>query len=167
VRLSSVLLAAVLCTARFASAQKLDLKFDSLAAKASGKAEIDLDANMLRLVLGMADHHAPTMPGIRALRVRNYTFDKTGEYTQRDLDTVRAQVNGQARWVKIVNQKHGEETAEIWMAADGDKFGACLIISAEPTELSIVYLEGTLSPADVKGLLEHDGLHGLMRLADN
>ena len=34
-----------------ASAQKLELKFDALAAKASDKAEVDLDGALLKLAL--------------------------------------------------------------------------------------------------------------------
>ena len=34
-----------------ASAQKLELKFDALAAKASDKAELDLDGGLLKLVM--------------------------------------------------------------------------------------------------------------------
>ena len=37
--------------APLASAQKLELKFDALAAKASDKAEVDLDGSILKLAL--------------------------------------------------------------------------------------------------------------------
>ena len=36
--------------APFASAQKLELKFDALAARASEKAEVDLDGSILKLL---------------------------------------------------------------------------------------------------------------------
>jgi hypothetical protein len=168
VKLASVLFIAALSGAPSAFAQKLDLKLDTLAAKASAKAEIDLDANMLRLLMRMSGEHVGDgiLNGVRAIRVRSYTFGKSGGYSQQDLDAVRAQVNGQPRWAKIVNTKEGEDTSEIWVAADGDKFGACLIIAAETNELSVVYLEGTLSLAQVKGFLEHDGAHELIKLAD-
>jgi hypothetical protein len=168
VKFASAVICAALCAAPSVFAQQLDLKLDTLAAKASSKSEIDLDANILRLFLNLSGEHAPDgiLNGVRALRVRSYTFDNAGAYSQKDLETVRAQVNGQPRWAKIVNAKEGEETSEIWVAAEGDKLGACLIISAEPNELSVVYLEGTLSLAQVKGFLEHDGAHELVKLAD-
>lgn len=167
-KFASLAVAAALCVAPAAFAQKLDLKFDALAAKASGKAEIDLDADILKMFLrwgGEIDRDG-IFNGVRALRVRSYNFEKPGAYSQKDLDSVRAQVTGQSRWARVVNTKEGESTAEIWVAADGNKIGACLVISAEPRELSLVYLEGTMSLDQIKGFLEHDGTHNLIRLAE-
>jgi hypothetical protein len=168
VKLASVLFIAALSAAPSAFAQKLDLKLETLAAKASSKAEIDLDANMLRLLMRMSGEHVGDgiLNGVRAIRFRSYTFEKSGAYSPQDVEAIRAQVNGQSRWAKIVNTKEGEDTSEIWVAADGDKFGACLIIAAESRELSVVYLEGTLSLAQVRGFMEHDGAHELVRLAE-
>lgn len=166
-KFACVVLSAALCAAPSVFAQKLDLKFDALAAKASDKAEIDLDSNLLRMFLRMSGEtdQDGLLSGIRALRVRSYSFDQANAYSQKDLDALHAQVNAQSRWVRVVNHKDEESTSEIWVAADGDKLGACLIISAEAKELSVVYLEGTLSLAKVKGFMEHDGPHGLLRLA--
>jgi hypothetical protein len=162
VKLSPLAVCALLAAPLFA--QKLDLKFDALAARASEKAEIDLDANLLHMFQRMTGEpdHLGTLGGVRAVHVRSYTFDKDGAYSQKDLEALRAQVNGQPKWAKVVTQKEGDETTEIWAAADGDKLGGCLIIAAESRELSIVYLEGTLSLAQIKGFMEHDGIHGLL-----
>jgi hypothetical protein len=151
VKLAPFALCAALCAAPLALAQKLDLKFDTLAAHATDKVELDLDSTMLRLFLRFGgDSNLPG--GVRAVRVRHYAFDKTGGYSQKDLEPLRSQITGQPRWSRIVNTKEGDSTTEIFAVADGDKLGVCLVVVAEPTELTVVYLEGTISLADLKGI---------------
>jgi hypothetical protein len=158
---------AVLWAAPCVFAQKLELKFDALAARASDKVEMDLDSSLLPLFLQMSGEkdHDGLLNNVRAIRVRTYSFAKAGEYSQKDLEPLRSQVSAQSRWSRVINHKEGEQTTEIWVAADGGKLGACLIVAAEDKELSVVYLEGTMSLGQVKGLMEHDGWHGLVRLA--
>ena len=163
-------LVAVLCAAAAFGQQKLDLKFDALAAKAAEKVEIDLDSGLLKLLLkmsGQVDRElGGWLGGLKAIRVRSYTFDKTGVYSDKDLETVRKQVNSQSRFARVVTSKEDEESTEIWVAADGDKLGACFILVAEPRELNVVYLEGTLSMDQIKGMMDRDGVHGFLRLAE-
>jgi hypothetical protein len=166
-KFTCAVLAAALWVAPCAFAQKLDLNFDALADRAAEKSEIDLDFDLLRLFLHMGGEsdRDGILSGVRALRVRSYTFEKPGEYSAMDLESLRARVGTDSRWARIVIQKEGESTAEVWVAADGDKLGACLVVAAEPRELSVVYLEGTMSLAQIKGLMDHDGWHGVVRLA--
>jgi hypothetical protein len=166
VKLASLALCAILA-APVMFAQKLDLKFETLAAKAADKTEVDLDTTVLKVLmqLGGMDGDEHFLRAVKAIRVRSYNFKKDGEYSQNDLEAVRKQVSAQSRFARVVNSKEGESTAEIWVALDGDKLGACVIVAAEPREVSVVYLEGTLSLADIRGFLDHDGMHDLVHLA--
>src|ERR1022692_5323743 len=76
-----------------ASAQKLDLKFDALAAKASDKAEVDLDGGLLKLATqyGLSkkdkDGKSPMgdlLSGVQEVHVRHYAFAKPGSYSDKD-----------------------------------------------------------------------------------
>ncbi|HJZ96985.1 MAG TPA: DUF4252 domain-containing protein [Candidatus Solibacter sp.] len=155
-------LLAALCAAPLSFAQKLDLKFDALAARASEKVELDLDADLLRLILKMGDEreHHEWLEGVRAVKIRTYTFDTRAMYSDKDLDALRSQVSAQGRWSRVLTHKTDGESTEIWVAADGDKLGACLIVVAEERELAVVYLEGTLTLAQVKGMMEHHDWRG-------
>src|ERR1700686_1686586 len=70
--------------APLAGAQKLELKFDALAAKASDKAEVDLDGALLKLAMqhGSAKKDKPGdfFSSVQEIHVRNYEFDKEGAY---------------------------------------------------------------------------------------
>jgi hypothetical protein len=148
--------------APMAPAQKLDLKFDGLAAKASDKAEIDLDGALLRF----ATQHGKAAAGdflsdVKEIHVRHYEFDKAGSYSDQDLAPLRKQVSESAGWSRVLNVKEKDENTEIFVLTQGGKVGSCLILSAEARQLSVVYLMGTLTLAQMKELAGSDTLHDL------
>jgi len=150
--------------APIAPAQKLELKFDALAAKASDKAEIDLDGALLRLAArhGLSTGTAGDILGdVKAIHVRHYEFDKAGSYSDQDLAPPRKQVSESAGWSRILNVKEKDESTEVFVLTQAGKVGSCLILSAEANQLSVVYIMGTLTLAQVKGLADSDTLHDL------
>jgi len=161
-----------ICTAlglALCAAQSLELRFGSLAAKASSKVELDLDSKLLRLAVraaGDADLNG-ILSGVQAVHVRNYEFATSGAYSQSDLEPLRKQVAAQARWSQILNMKEEDETTEIWIAAQADKVSGCLIVSAEERELSVIYLEGSMTLAQMKRLMDDDARQGLGELFAN
>jgi hypothetical protein len=158
-----------LLAATCALAQKLELKFDGLAARASTKVELDFDSKLLRLAMGMSGDTDVNglLAGVQAIHVRNYEFAKPGAYSQKDLDPLHDQVAAQSRWSRILAAKEEDETVEIYVAAQGDKVTGCLIVSTEETALSVIYLEGTLALAQMKRLIDEDTRHELGALFDN
>jgi hypothetical protein len=159
--------------APLASAQKLELKFDALAARASEKAEVDLDGSILKLLPQLLskddrDGKSPVIEvlgGLREIHVRNYEFDKTGAYTDADLEPLRKQVSEGSGWSRIVHVKEDGESTEVFMQTQGGKIGSCLILSAESRELSVVYLVGTMTVAQMKGLADPSAVDSLAALA--
>lgn len=161
-RLAVIAALAGMMWAPVAPAQKLDLKFDALAAKASEKAELDLDGALLRLAARHAKAEAGDFLGdVKEIHVRHYEFDKAGSYSDQDLAPLRKQVSEGAGWSRILNVKEKDESTEIFVLSQGGKIGSCLILSAEAKELSVVHIMGTLTLARVKELADSDALHDL------
>jgi hypothetical protein len=159
-----------------ASAQKLELKFDALAAKASDKAELDLDGGLLKLVmrhgLGSRDADGKAaagdwLSGIKAIHIRNYEFDQTGAYSDKDLEPLRKQVSEASGWSRVVNVKEKDENTEIFVSIQGGNITGCLVVNAEARELTVVHLVGTLTLAQAKELADSDSLRGLMGMAED
>src|ERR1035441_4476635 len=104
-----------------ASAQKLDLKFDALAAKASDKAEVDLDGALLKLALqGLSkkdkDAKSPAgdlLSGVQEVHVRHYEFAKPGSYSDKDLEPLRKQVSEGSGWSRVLNVKRRTEERRV------------------------------------------------------
>jgi hypothetical protein len=161
--------------APFASAQKLELKFDRLAARASEKAEVDLDGSILKLALPQMlskkdkDGKSPIadlLNGLQEIHVRNYEFEKAGAYTDKDLEPLRKQVSEGSGWSRIVNVKEKDESAEVFVQSQGGNVSSCLILAAEAKELSVVYLMGTMTLAQMKELVDSNVVYNLAALAD-
>jgi hypothetical protein len=161
--------------APFAGAQKLELKFEAIAAKASQKAEVDLDGGLLKLATqyGLSkkdkDGKSPVgdlLSGVQEVHVRHYEFAKAGAYSDQDLEPLRKQVSEGAGWSRVLNVKEKDESAEIFVQSQGGKVGSCLILAAEAKELSVVYLMGTLTLAQMKELVDSNVMYNLAALAD-
>lgn len=168
------LLAGILLAAP-ASAQKLELKFDALAARASDKAEFDLDGALLRLATRYGsvkkEHNdkesaGDPLSGIREVHVRNYEFDQTGAYSDKDLEPLRKQLTGASGWSRVINVKEKDENTEIFLSTQGGNVTGCLIVNQEAKGLTVVHLVGTVTLAQAKDLVDSDGLHGLAAMAD-
>jgi hypothetical protein len=160
--------------ASLASAQKLELKFEGLAARASDKTEVDLDGSILKLVLPQAlakkdKDGKPSindlLSGLQEVHVRNYEFDKAEAYTDKDLEPLRKQVGEGSGWSRIVNVKEKNESTEVFVQSQGGKVSSCLILAAEARELSVVYLMGTLTLAQMKELVDSNIAYNLAALA--
>ena len=126
-RISSAILITALTLSPLAMGQKLELKLDDIAAKASKKNEVDLDGPLLKMALAnlpdLATKFAKAknskaakesqeppvevklpalLNALTGVYVRNYGFDAAGAYEESDLDAIRNQVGNGSGWMRIV-----------------------------------------------------------------
>jgi hypothetical protein len=172
-RFAIVAVLAGMTLAPIAVAQKLELKFEALAAKASEKAEVDLDGSLLKLALPQSQSKKDKdgksaiidlLNGVQEIHVRNYEFEKAGAYTDKDLEPLRKQVSEGSGWSRIMTVKEKDESVEVFVQSQGGKVGSCLILAAEAKELSVVYLMGTLTLAQMKELVDSNVVYNLAAL---
>ena len=144
--------------------------FSSLAkleARATSRTNITLDGQLLKLAAGFLDSgdkdaaQIKTLVGnLKGIYVRGFEFDKDGQFTEADLEPMRAALR-QAPWSRIVDVHEGREASEIWVAQTtaGDKFSGVAIINVEPRDLTIVYISGLIGPEDVARLNGRFGIN--------
>lgn len=142
-----------------------------LAAKASNVTEVTLGKNMLgfaaKFMNGKDSDDSATrqlIEGLDGIYVRDYEFDKAGDYSMDDIDKLR-QYFETSEWTPIVRdreKKSGEMTDVMVKLVNGESHGM-FILSAEPKELSIVLILGPIR-MDQLGAL--GGLGGLGALGD-
>ncbi len=142
-----------------------------LAAKASDVTEVTLGKNMLGFAAKFMDDKdaddAATrqlVQGLDGIYVRDYEFDKEGEYSAEDVDKLRQSFET-GEWTPIVRErekKSGEATDVMVKMVNGESHGM-FILSAEPRELSVVLILGPIR-MDQLGALK--GLGGLGALGD-
>lgn len=150
-----------------AAAQSFDqLKLDHLAAKAKDHTEVTMDAGALQLAgtqLTKNDEAKAKemLAGLKRLAIRSYEFARDGEYSPADVQQMRGlfQTPGWARVVGMVS-KADRESFEIFTKSEGGKASAMALLAAEPKELTLVFLEGTVDIGRLSELGAHFGYSG-------
>jgi hypothetical protein len=165
----SMKIALVMCLALTplgAQELKLPPNLDRLASKASEVVDVTLDANLLQLAgRFLSDKDADDakvkklIGGLKGIYVKSFQFDKAGEYQESDIEPFRAQLRSPA-WSRIVgvrSQKSGENS-EVYVKTDNNKIGGLAIVSTDPKQLTIVSIEGSIDPDELKELGGHFGI---------
>jgi hypothetical protein len=142
-------------------AAQIQIGLDQLAAKAKETVDNTLDGAKLQLAgkffsgskSGDSDSSKAKnlLSNLKAISVKNFEFAQEGQYRQEDLDPIRAQLKTPG-WSKILGDRSDKESSEIYTKSDGTRITGFAILAAEPKELTVVYIEGTLDLADLAQL---------------
>ena len=153
----------VLAATLAAHAQKIEIpaSWDQLAAKAQEVDNVTLDKSMLGLAAKfMKDDNDQDSVEINRLLgklngiyVRHLEFKNPGEFTEADVEPVRAQLQG-PEWSRVVdvNDKNSKEKVVIYMRTVDGKSAGLVILAEQPTELTFVHLDGSIDPQDIGAL---------------
>lgn len=174
-RFRSVLLACALLALPALSAAadpgRLQLPdFSGLARKATQSVDISLDPSLLRLAGGAISNDNGAngaavndlIQGIRGIYVRSFTFDRPGEYSKADVSAVLAQL-GAPGWQPVISThdvKEGNDV-DIYVLRRGGRTDGLAIIAAQPKQLTIVNIVGSI---DLAKLAQLQGQFGVPRI---
>lgn len=145
--------------------QSLDLSsLDKFAAKAKEANTVTLTRDQLHAAARFVptddedakDGIKKAMTGLDSIQVRNYEFDEPGQFTDADLDGVRAQVSKLHGCKSIVESKAKKEHSQVFLCTEEGKTTGIVVINSEPKELNVVYIKGSLNLNDL------GKLHGMM-----
>jgi len=133
---------------------------DGLAAKAKESVDITLDSNLLQMAGGFLAGNGKdkdgkdlkaVLAGLKAITVRSFEFNEAGQYRIEDLEPIRAQLRTPG-WSKIISSQKKDEISEIYTRIEQGKVVGFAIISAEPKELAVVAIEGSINLSDLSKL---------------
>jgi hypothetical protein len=137
-----------------------------LAARAANVTEVTLGKGMLDFAAKFMDNNdkdqaavKQLIEGLDGIYVRDYEFDKEGQYSTDQLEQLR-QAFGTPEWTPMVHvreSKGGESTDVLMKMVNGEPHGI-FVLDAEPKELTIVLI---LGPIRMDQLSELKGLGGL------
>ena len=158
-----LLLAGGAMTAR-AQGPKLQMdQLDLLANKASETVDVKLDERLMattaRFFSGKDDADIKeVLKGIKGIYVKSFTFEKEGEYSQLEVDSVVSQLRG-STWSKIVSVKSkGGDNVQVYLNMVGDQITGLAVLSMEPKEFTVVNIVG---PIDLEKLSKLEGQFGV------
>ena len=150
----------------FAQDIKLPASLDKLAAKAVESVDVSLDGALLKMATGfLSDKKSDEakvkglVGGLRGIYVRSFEFDKEGQYSAEDVEAIRSQLRapGWSKIVGVVSRKDGE-TTEVYLRTEGDHSTGLVILAAEPKELTVVNIAGTIDLNQLSDLGGHFGI---------
>lgn len=142
-----------------------------LSARAVNVTEVTLGKSMLSFAAKFMDGKDKNqaaaqqlIEGLDGIYVRDYEFDKEGEYSMDEIQRLR-QAFETPEWSPIVHEteRKGAETNDVLVKLVNGEAHGMFILSAEPKELSIVLI---LGPIRMDQLGELKGIAGLGSLGD-
>jgi len=143
----------------------------AIAERASNVTEVTLGKNMLafaaKIMNGKNDNDAEArhlIEGLDGIYVREYEFDKEGQYSKDEIDQLRKYFET-SEWSPVVRErerKSGESTDVMIKLVNGESRGL-FILETEPKELTIVLILGPIRMDDLSKL---KGIGGLSALGD-
>jgi hypothetical protein len=149
---------------------RLELKnLEKLSSKASEVNDVTLDGAMLQLAskfMNAADDPDTAevkdiIKDLKGIYVKNFEFDAPNQYSQADVQAIRAQLTGPG-WQRIVEARseHAKEHDEIYVMKQGNAITGLAILVAEPTELTVVNIVGPIDINKLAALQGHFGIPG-------
>ncbi len=147
---------------------KLQLNnLEKLSDKASEVNDVTLEGALLELASKFmeADHDPDTaqvkevLKGLKGIYVKNFEFDEPGQYSQADVDAIRAQLAAPG-WTRIVesHSRRSREHDEIYVMKQGDNIAGLAILVAEARELTVVNIVGNIDVNKLSLLGGHFGI---------
>jgi hypothetical protein len=135
-------------------------QIEKLASKARESVNITLDGPLLQLAgqfMGANEQEIKQLiSNLKAIHVRTFEFDRNGEFSEADVDPVRAQLR--SGWSRIIDSRETNEHVEVYVKLDKEQLGGVVLISAEPRELAIIHIDG---PIDLRQLSALGGRLGI------
>ena len=166
IAVSTLLLAATVVTVRAQSAKLQIDQLDSLANKASETVDVRLDERLMQTTAKFFVTKDPDdaeirelIKGVKGIYVKSFTFEKEGEYSPAEIDSVMAQLRGGA-WSKIigVTSKKDGDNVEVYLNTAGDQINGLAVLSIEPKEFTVVNIVG---PINLEKLVQLEGQFGV------
>jgi hypothetical protein len=151
-----------------AQGAKLQLNnLEKLGNKAAEVNDVTLEGAMLELASKFieADHDPESaqlreiLKGLKGIYVKNFEFDEPDQYSQADVDAIRAQLSAPG-WTRIVESRsrRSHEHDEIYVMKQGDGIAGLAILVAEARELTVVNIVGNIDVNKLSMLAGHFGI---------
>ena len=165
-RLAAVMLLLIGGAAITAHAQGARLQMDQLdilANRASETVDVKLDEHLMLTAAKIFSEKDDAdikeiLKGLKGIYVKSFEFEKEGQYSTTDVETVMSQLRG-GNWSKIVGVKSKTgDNVEVYLMMQGDQILGLAVVSAEPKEFTVVNIVG---PVNLEKLSKLEGQFGV------
>ncbi|MBK5294467.1 MAG: DUF4252 domain-containing protein [Acidobacteriia bacterium] len=136
------------------------IEWDKLSQKAAESVNVNLEGTLLELATRFlssgkngGEKTKKLLNDLKGIHVRSLKFDKEGEYSLSDVDKVKSQLKG-PEWSPIVDVRSskGGDNAGVYIKTDGKQILGIVVLAAEPKELTLVEIKGSIDPEQLREL---------------
>jgi hypothetical protein len=143
-------------------------QLDALTARASQTVDVNIDERVMRMTAGFLSGKDPDeakvkelINGLKGIYVRSFEFEKEGQYTQADLESIRTQLRNPA-WSRIVNINSKKDGGlEVYLMSNESQISGLAVLATDAKEITVVNIVG---PVDLKKLSALEGHFGVPEL---
>jgi len=167
--LKAIALASFIVLSAAASAQAQNPRIqtsqlDALMAKASQTVDVNIDERLIQITIKFlgndddAKKVKDVISGLKGIYVKSFEFEKEGEYSLADLDSIRSQLRNSA-WSKIVNiQSKKDGSVEVYLMSTTTQISGLAVLASDAKEITVVNLIGNV---DLDKLSALEGQFGI------
>ena len=139
--------------------QSFDFKsLDKLGANATESTNITLEGDTLKLAASFLGDDKGPLRNLTGVYVRSFEFAKEKQYDPADLAPLRAYIRT-LNWTKIVDVKEADGISEVYLhTLPNNQLGGLAVVTAEPKELTVVFIAGVFNLNDVGKLSGNLGI---------
>jgi|SRR5687768_514727 len=164
-----VLLGLSVAATAHAQSAKIELtQLDHLGAKATETVDVNIDERLMQMTAKFLSGKDPDeikikelVNGLKGIYVKRFEFDRDGDYSPADVDSIRSQLRNPA-WTRILNVNSKREgSIEVYLLSSASQVGGLVVLATNLKELTIVNIVG---PVDLEKLSQLEGQFGVPEL---
>ena len=167
IALASLVVLSVAATAVAQNPKLQTNQLDSLSAKASQTVDVNIDERLIGLLakfLGKDPDEKKVkeiVSGLKGIYVKSFEFEKEGEYSVADLESIRSQLRNTA-WSKIVNINSKKDgSVEVYLMSNATQISGLAVLASDIKEITVVNIIGNV---DLEKLSQLEGQFGIPEL---
>ena len=142
-------------------------QLDGLSAKASQTVDINIDERLIQLTarfLGKDPDELKVkdiVKGLKGIYVKSFEFEKEGEYSAADLESIQSQLRNTA-WSKIVNiHSKKDGSVGVYLMSSASQISGLAVLASDTREITVVNIIGNV---DLDKLSQLEGQFGIPEL---
>ena len=129
------------------------LDLTNLEKQASERVIISLDKQMIAFTASFLSKEDPDLrkiiQNLEGIYVRCFTFEHEKAYSSSDVEAIRKQLGSD--WSRLVEVR-GHENVDFYVKRDAERIKGFVLIAAEPSEVTVINIQGNIQPEELKGL---------------
>lgn len=166
---AAILLGLSVAATAHAQSAKIELtQLDHLGAKATEAVDVNIDERLMQMTAKFLSGKDPDeikikelVNGLKGIYVKRFEFDRAGDYSPADVDSIRSQLINPA-WTRILNVSSKREgSIEVYLLSTASQVGGLVVLATDLKELTIVNIVG---PVDLEKLSQLEGQFGVPEL---